>query len=357
MKIKKFIKKNYKKLIIQFVSVISAFVLVSCPVVASNEIIIDGSKTWVTNISLRDNISDKFDDWGTVTYRCNVSNHSYKQTGHFGAIDSFDNYDGSFVPLNNNWFVITVLLDEPIYIEKHMSYTIELPLLFVSSFDYSYDNINNLWYLGLNQGIFTDKIKIGLYDINNYSESSEPYFCDYQLINGLEWKFTKNDIDSYTSSNKLLYSIKNYSDYSYQTKYIRMAINIDGSKLAYDENRTPFQLVSATGDGLGFYDNISITNNGKLYPSIDNSIVSGYIEKEQVLYDSTQQGFDDANNIIKDYDFDSNIANGLLGVTKIFNVFAGVSFIDGLLQFSLVIGVIAFVIGVSSLVGRIIPKK
>lgn len=75
--------------------------------------------------------------------------------------------------------------------------------------------------------------------------------------------------------------------------------------------------------------------------------------KEESIRDNAGAGFDSANNLFGGFSLESdgNIAKGLLACTIIVNEFLGIEGLNEVVNFSLILGVIAFVLGSAVLLG------
>ena len=325
MKIIKFIKKYYKRLVIQFVSVISALVIFCIPCYAENTLLeVSTVDFWCTNFSVR---SGNFngDNWGSV-----VENWSIRNMPFYPAYSDISNdddatgrvaqytYEDNSIELQGKYLVSTwQLYDDSIEIREGHVYQIAIPLVFV---------------METNKTIITDYLKFSLWDRNN---SSTPY---YSAITNekFTWKPTK-----YDGYYELLYTItlKNYSDVSIVPNYIRMAIRINNTLKFWQDNEFGFSN-SITVEDLG---------NVEMYETVDNSSLMIYGSMEDEILNSTKGGRDQALEIMDFTDGDISLTNGMLAVTNIANKFVDLPPFKSILTFGLSLGIAAFLLGVGAI--------
>lgn len=335
MKILKFIKKNYKKLIIQVVSIVSALVIFAFPSYAANESqVIDSKKVWFTNMSLCKNVSEgnfgdlyvQFVSQNVEYYEgTNISNSVH--TGMFSESIGYVDLDG-FGPVyfRDSFLVVTALLNEPIYIEKQKSYSIEVPLVFLSDF--------------LDYAIQTDNLYISLWDSGS---SYNPYF-NFSSNELVTWKHNMNAVWE-EHQNRASFRLQNTSNSDFNIDYLRIAIHVTNLEYIY------------LGTGFGFSNDIIVTDMGKVYQKFDNTIIQNHDNLETQINDSNKVGLNTADSLIKDFNFSDNIGNGLLAATNIFGVFSGLGWFGTILQHSLILGTFAFILGMSVLVAKAFSKK
>lgn len=92
------------------------------------------------------------------------------------------------------------------------------------------------------------------------------------------------------------------------------------------------------------------------YPGADTSVTDSYHTAEQGMLDETATGrslFSSVFDTFRSHIFTGKITKGILAVSNIVNEFIGIPFVGGLLYFSLSLGIIAFLIGMSVLIFRL----
>lgn len=322
MKIKKFIKKNYKRLIIQFISVVSALVIFCIPASASTTITrIDTTNLWCTNFSIRSGDFSN-DNWGTVVQTLHGQNLPYYPP--YGDITNSDTHTGrvvryvdeeNSVELQGKYIVTTwQLYDDSIEIRAGHVYVLNIPFVFV---------------MNTNKTIVTDFIKVSLWDRNN---ASTPY---YNAISNerLTWKPVSQD-----GYYELMYTItlKNYSEVSIIPNYIRIAIKIDNTLKFWRDNE------------FGFSNFLTVEDMGdvSLYPTVDNSSLMIYGSAEKEIVNSTEGGRDNVSNILNQKP-NVNFTNGIKAASNLLTKFIDLNSMGGIIQFSLTVGMCAFLLGLA----------
>lgn len=136
-------------------------------------------------------------------------------------------------------------------------------------------------------------------------------------------------------------NLSNYSEKDYVINYIRLAVRIS--------NLTNFYETSA----FGIYDDIVVTNNGKVYPVADTSKINELNKIEQNVFASTETGRHNILNLFNTFQLNGPIGSGMLAVTKILNEFFGISAFRDLANVSMLVGLCAFLLGIVATWGAV----
>ncbi len=110
---------------------------------------------------------------------------------------------------------------------------------------------------------------------------------------------------------------------------------------------------------IGVADDIQILTGDDIpkYAAPDGSTFDDYSNVEQGITDSNQAGLDKTVGLFQNFgslfNDKSSIMKGLLAVTNIFNEYLNIPSIAGLLDFSIVLGIFAFLLGMATLAGKI----
>ncbi len=129
--------------------------------------------------------------------------------------------------------------------------------------------------------------------------------------------------------------------------------------------RSIFQLPRSTDSLLIRIDNVQFSEISPFeYPSYsppDSGSINNHNKVESNVVDGTAGGLNEADKIFSSADtlFDSStsFAKGLMSATKIFNVFLGVDIFDDVLRLSLTLGIFAFLLGVVPAVSSFFAGK
>lgn len=319
MKIIKFIKKNYKRLIIQVVSIVSALVIFCIPVFADTVVqTVPGTELYFTDLSLRSGVTKSSN--GSVIQTFSISNHYYYDVDNEarGRL-AYTTMDYDRPTATNNFLFATVLLPEPITIKAGRLTKITLPMTFL---------------VLTQRTITTNYLKVELWNGNNSNGT-----VVFEDKNEYQWgsRRTTQYNNQTQYYNTCVIEVSNGSDKTLEFSYLRFAIRISSS-FRWEMD-----------DGIGFTNDITFEDSGEAFKTVDNSKLVAYGNMEKELLVSTEQGRQDALEIMDFSNGDTNITNGMLAVTKIVNEFVDIPPIKSILNFSLSLGMAAFLLGIGAI--------
>lgn len=298
MKIIKFIKKNYKRLILQFVSIISIFIMFSvCAFAEPFDVSIDMSiskpnitaNTYYVEVLYNNGISAEVD---ILSVRSSNPNDSIQ----YPPID---------VQITNS------------------------SITFVSHFEGTQYLFNCFWITSAgNNGV--------------YQTDGEFLQISFSNIAGIHLYGNFNVISGSLPTNT------NWNiNYSSDASIIAELEKITNALNSQNNNDIVSSIEQSTNE---------ILNGGGSRPTVDTSTVNQHNTLENQINTNNTVGVNEAKNLFSNFTLDTNITNGLLAVTNLFNSVSNVGWIPEILKLSLMLGLLAFVLGTVQLIRKASEK-
>ena len=298
MKILKFIKKNYKRLIIQVVSIISAFVIFSFSAFAEP-----------FDISIDMSIS-----------KPNITSNTYYVEVLYNNGTSAE-VDILSVRSNNPYEIIQY---PPIDVQITNS-----SITFVSHFEGTQYLFNCFWITSAgNNGV--------------YQTDGEFLQISFSNIAGIHLYGNFNVVSGSLPTNT------NWSiNYSSDASVIEELEKITNALNSQNNNDIVSSIEQSTNQ---------ILNGGGSRPNVDTSTVNQHNTLENQINANNTAGVNEVKNLFSNFSLDTNITNGLLAVTNLFNSVSNVGWLPELLKLSLMLGLWAFVLGIVQLIRKASEK-